>query len=107
MVCCNLHLFVFLLLSLYIYLSVFPHSRYVLCLSSLQYSESGVLVLLLRLAQEPYKQNPEELVIILDLLSRLVTFNMVFYILVAFIAECVADIVHILKSMLSKDYMLP
>ncbi|KAI3446215.1 hypothetical protein Pfo_002880 [Paulownia fortunei] len=40
-----------------------------------EYTESGVLVLLLRLAQELYVQNPEELIVILDLLSRLVTFN--------------------------------
>ncbi|KAL3621352.1 hypothetical protein CASFOL_036264 [Castilleja foliolosa] len=40
------------------------------------YTESGVVVLLLRLAQELYMQNPEELIVILDLLSRLVTFNM-------------------------------
>ncbi|KAL0334623.1 UNVERIFIED_CONTAM: hypothetical protein Sradi_4674200 [Sesamum radiatum] len=40
-----------------------------------EYSESGVLVLLLRLAQQQYAQNTEELIVILDLLSRLVTFN--------------------------------
>lgn len=40
--------------------------------------ESGVLVLLLRLAQEFYVQNPEEVIVILDLLSRLASFNMVF-----------------------------
>ncbi|KAL2254846.1 UNVERIFIED_CONTAM: hypothetical protein Sindi_0279300 [Sesamum indicum] len=39
------------------------------------YTESGVLVLLLRLAQQQYAQNTEELIVILDLLSRLVTFN--------------------------------
>ncbi|KAL0383983.1 UNVERIFIED_CONTAM: hypothetical protein Sradi_2792600 [Sesamum radiatum] len=39
------------------------------------YTESGVLVLLLRLAQQQYAQNTEELIGILDLLSRLVTFN--------------------------------
>lgn len=76
--------------SLYIYLSVFPQSRFVLCLSSLQYTESGVLVLLLRLSQELYMKNPEELVITLDLLSRLVTFNTVFYLFLTFIAECIA-----------------
>lgn len=48
-----------------------------LCL--LQYQESGVLVLLLRLAQQLYLQNPEELLVILDLLSRLVTFSKVMY----------------------------
>ncbi|KAL8060239.1 hypothetical protein ABFX02_02G012000 [Erythranthe guttata] len=40
-----------------------------------EYPESGVLVLLLRLAQQLYLQNPEELIVILDLLSRLVTFS--------------------------------
>ncbi|KAL0422870.1 UNVERIFIED_CONTAM: hypothetical protein Slati_3309900 [Sesamum latifolium] len=40
-----------------------------------EYTESGVLVLLLRLAQQQYTQNTEELIVILDLLSRLVTFN--------------------------------
>ncbi|XP_011088558.1 uncharacterized protein LOC105169752 [Sesamum indicum] len=40
-----------------------------------EYTESGVLVLLLRLAQQQYAQNTEELIVILDLLSRLVTFN--------------------------------
>ncbi|KAL8556343.1 hypothetical protein ACS0TY_003962 [Phlomoides rotata] len=48
---------------------------FVLFLSSLQYTESGVLVLLLRLSQELHMQNLEELVTILDLLSRLVNFN--------------------------------
>ncbi|GFP89006.1 nucleoporin nup188 homolog [Phtheirospermum japonicum] len=41
-----------------------------------EYTESGVVVLLLRLAQELYVQNPEERIVILDLLSRLVNFNM-------------------------------
>ncbi|KAK4437676.1 hypothetical protein Salat_0101600 [Sesamum alatum] len=40
-----------------------------------EYTESGLLVLLLRLAQQQYAQNTEEQVVILDLLSRLVTFN--------------------------------
>ncbi|KAK6136640.1 hypothetical protein DH2020_029623 [Rehmannia glutinosa] len=39
------------------------------------YTESGVLVLLLRLAQAVYMKNSEELIVILGLLSRLVTFN--------------------------------
>ncbi|XP_051133760.1 uncharacterized protein LOC127253286 isoform X2 [Andrographis paniculata] len=38
-------------------------------------TESGVLVLLLHLAQDLHRQNTEELIIILDLFSRLVTFN--------------------------------
>ncbi|KAG6410877.1 hypothetical protein SASPL_128950 [Salvia splendens] len=46
-----------------------------LYLSSLQHTESGVLVLLLRLAKELYMQNPEEVIFILDLLSRLASFN--------------------------------
>ncbi|KAK6136598.1 hypothetical protein DH2020_029631 [Rehmannia glutinosa] len=41
----------------------------------LLYTESGVLVLLLRLAQAVYMKNSEELIVILGLLSRLVTFN--------------------------------
>ncbi|XP_073292764.1 uncharacterized protein [Primulina huaijiensis] len=41
-----------------------------------EYTESGVVVLLLRLAQELYTKNFEEVHAILDLLSRLVTFNM-------------------------------
>ncbi|KAG8368145.1 hypothetical protein BUALT_Bualt15G0014600 [Buddleja alternifolia] len=40
-----------------------------------EYTESGLLVLLLRLAQDLYMKNSEELIVILDLLSRLVTFN--------------------------------
>ncbi|KAL6517393.1 hypothetical protein OROMI_033094 [Orobanche minor] len=40
-----------------------------------EYKESGIFVLLLRLAQDRYMQNTEELINILDLLSRLVTFN--------------------------------
>ncbi|GER50288.1 hypothetical protein STAS_27578 [Striga asiatica] len=41
-----------------------------------KYTESGVLVLLMRLAQELRMQNSQDLIVILDLLSRLVTFNM-------------------------------
>ncbi|CAA0807688.1 Protein of unknown function (DUF3414 [Striga hermonthica] len=41
-----------------------------------EYTESGVLVLLMRLAQELRMQNSQDLIVILDLLSRLVTFNM-------------------------------
>ncbi|KAL6545953.1 hypothetical protein OROGR_009827 [Orobanche gracilis] len=44
-----------------------------------EYKESGILVLLLRLAQDRYMQNTEELINILDLLSRLVTFNKAIY----------------------------
>ncbi|XP_042000671.1 uncharacterized protein LOC121750240 isoform X3 [Salvia splendens] len=40
-----------------------------------EHTESGVLVLLLRLAKELYMQNPEEVIFILDLLSRLASFN--------------------------------
>ncbi|KAL1554389.1 hypothetical protein AAHA92_14953 [Salvia divinorum] len=40
-----------------------------------EHTESGVLVLLLRLAKELYMQNPEEVIVILDLLSRLTSFN--------------------------------
>ncbi|XP_047941076.1 uncharacterized protein LOC125188339 isoform X2 [Salvia hispanica] len=40
-----------------------------------EHTVSGVLVLLLRLAKELYMQNPEEVVVILDLLSRLASFN--------------------------------
>lgn len=42
-----------------------------------QYPQSGVLVLLLRLAQELYLDSTEEVLVTLDLLSRLVSFNMV------------------------------
>ncbi|XP_057788584.1 uncharacterized protein LOC131005591 isoform X2 [Salvia miltiorrhiza] len=41
-----------------------------------EHTESGVLVLLLRLAKEFYMQTPEEVIVILDLLSRLASFNM-------------------------------
>ncbi|XP_073159038.1 uncharacterized protein [Henckelia pumila] len=41
-----------------------------------EYTESGMLVLLLRLAQELYTKNFEEVHAILDLLSRLTKFNM-------------------------------
>ncbi|CAA3010617.1 Hypothetical predicted protein [Olea europaea subsp. europaea] len=41
-----------------------------------EYTESGVLVLLLRLGQEVYLKSFEESTVTLDLLSRLVTFNM-------------------------------
>ncbi|KAK9070882.1 hypothetical protein SSX86_009450 [Deinandra increscens subsp. villosa] len=40
-----------------------------------EYTQSGVLVLLLRLAQEMYPDGSEEVLVILDLISRLVTFN--------------------------------
>ncbi|KAL3843385.1 hypothetical protein ACJIZ3_000788 [Penstemon smallii] len=40
-----------------------------------EYSESGVVVVLLRLAQDLYLKNSEETIVVLDLLSRLVTFN--------------------------------
>ncbi|KAL2537742.1 hypothetical protein Fot_19133 [Forsythia ovata] len=40
-----------------------------------EYTESGVLVLLLRLAQEVYLKSFDESIVTLDLLSRLVTFN--------------------------------
>ncbi|XP_041997267.1 uncharacterized protein LOC121747315 isoform X2 [Salvia splendens] len=40
-----------------------------------EHTVSGVLVLLLRLAKELYMQNPEEVIVILDLLSRLASFN--------------------------------
>ena len=54
-----------------------------------QYAQSGVLVLLLRLAQEMYLESSEEVLLAFDLLSRLVTFNMVislFQILVVYIS---------------------
>ncbi|XP_059647512.1 uncharacterized protein LOC132293878 [Cornus florida] len=41
-----------------------------------EYTQSGVLVLLLRLGQELYLENTEEVLVTLDLLSRLVSFNM-------------------------------
>ncbi|XP_076958403.1 uncharacterized protein LOC143634122 [Bidens hawaiensis] len=40
-----------------------------------EYTQSGVLVLLLRVAQEMYPDGSEEVLVILDLISRLVTFN--------------------------------
>ncbi|XP_021988826.1 uncharacterized protein LOC110885447 isoform X1 [Helianthus annuus] len=40
-----------------------------------EYNQSGVLVLLLRVAQEMYPDGSEEVLVILDLISRLVTFN--------------------------------
>ncbi|KVH88159.1 hypothetical protein Ccrd_024450 [Cynara cardunculus var. scolymus] len=40
-----------------------------------EYTQSGVLVLLLRVAQEMYPDCSEEVLVTLDLLSRLVTFN--------------------------------
>ncbi|KAL9691487.1 hypothetical protein QQ045_011911 [Rhodiola kirilowii] len=40
-----------------------------------EYAQSGVLVLILRLAQELYTENNEEVYAILDLLCRLTTFN--------------------------------
>lgn len=40
-----------------------------------EYTESGVLVLLLRLAQQLYLDRTEEVLVALDLLSRLVSFN--------------------------------
>ena len=43
----------------------------------MQYTQSGVLVLLLRLAQELYLDSTEEVLVTLDLLSRLVSLNMV------------------------------
>lgn len=43
----------------------------------MQYTESGVLVLLLRLAQQLYLDRTEEVLVALDLLSRLVSFNKV------------------------------
>ncbi|MFS7891820.1 putative nucleoporin [Helianthus anomalus] len=42
-----------------------------------EYNQSGVLVLLLRVAQEMYPDGSEEVLVILDLISRLVTFNKV------------------------------
>ncbi|KAL8188648.1 hypothetical protein R6Q57_029668 [Mikania cordata] len=42
-----------------------------------EYTQSGILVLLLRLAQERYPDVSEEVLVILDLISRLVTFNKV------------------------------
>ncbi|GMP64171.1 hypothetical protein CsSME_00025565 [Camellia sinensis var. sinensis] len=41
----------------------------------LVYTQSGVLLLLLRLAQELYLNSTEEVLVTLDLLSRLVSFN--------------------------------
>ncbi|XP_057475806.1 uncharacterized protein LOC130763817 [Actinidia eriantha] len=41
-----------------------------------EYTQSGVLVLLLRLAQELYLDSTEEVLVTLDLLSRLVSLNM-------------------------------
>lgn len=43
----------------------------------LQYAQSGVLVLLLRLAQEMFLESNEEVILTFDLLSRLVSSNMV------------------------------
>ncbi|KAA8536013.1 hypothetical protein F0562_028491 [Nyssa sinensis] len=41
-----------------------------------EYTQSGLLVLLFRLAQELYSESTEESLVILDLLNRLVSFNM-------------------------------
>lgn len=61
----------------------FPHSfcSVYMCIlvCPLQHYESGVLVLLLRLAKELYFRNSEEIIAILDLLNRLVSFNTVIY----------------------------
>ena len=43
----------------------------------MQNTQSGVLVLLLRLAQELYLDSTEEVLVTLDLLSRLVSLNIV------------------------------
>lgn len=43
----------------------------------LQYSQSGLLVLLLRLAQGTHLDSSDEVFAILDLLSRMVSFNVV------------------------------
>ncbi|XP_021609697.1 uncharacterized protein LOC110613074 isoform X3 [Manihot esculenta] len=40
-----------------------------------EYMQSGLLILLLRLAQEQYVESNEEIFLILDLLSRMVSFN--------------------------------
>lgn len=50
----------------------------------MKYTQSGVLVLLLRVAQEMYPDGSEEVLVILDLISRLVTFNKVSYTAVFF-----------------------
>ncbi|KAL8234414.1 hypothetical protein R6Q59_020514 [Mikania micrantha] len=42
-----------------------------------EYTQSGILVLLLRVAQERYPDVSEEVLVILDLINRLVTFNKV------------------------------
>lgn len=43
----------------------------------LQYAQSGVVVLIMRLAQALYSDSSNEVLLILDLFSRIVTFNMV------------------------------
>lgn len=52
--------------------------------SFVQYTQSEVLVLLMRLAEELYFERNDEVLLILDLISRMVTFNTVFF----FIIHC-------------------
>lgn len=47
--------------------------------SFVQYTQSEVLVLLMRLAEELYFERNDEVLLILDLISRMVTFNTVFF----------------------------
>lgn len=71
-----------LLSSYFLYLDFELPWRYNLSLLTftflfLQYTQSGVLVLLLRVAQEMYPDGSEEVLATLDLFNRLVTFNKV------------------------------
>lgn len=58
--------------------------------SFVQYTQSEVLVLLMRLAEELYFERNDEVLLILDLISRMVTFSTVFF--SSFIARVFMDL---------------